>query len=119
MIRLIRPHSFELALQNQYSQPAGAERHGPMRDVERRFALPWFIYSLNSLASSSYQIGSREDADTADRFFQLSYVEPRHALAHSAQQIRGDRPHAARHSISRQNFLAVRSINRCHIADLR
>ena len=27
-----------------------------MRDVERRFALPWSIYSLNSMASSRYQI---------------------------------------------------------------
>src|SRR5260370_38804735 len=30
-----------------------------MRDVERRFALPWSIYSLNSKASSSYQISQR------------------------------------------------------------
>src|SRR5258708_24926938 len=84
LIRLIRPHSFELSLQNQYSQPAGAEGKGPMRDVERRFALPWSIYSLNSTESSSYQIGRGEDADAADKFFQLSDVQPRHALAHGA-----------------------------------
>jgi hypothetical protein len=27
-----------------------------MRDVECRFTLPWCIYSLNSMASSSHQI---------------------------------------------------------------
>src|SRR5260370_10569522 len=31
MIRLIRPHSMEPALQNRYSQPAGAERLGESR----------------------------------------------------------------------------------------
>src|SRR5260370_32023783 len=30
-----------------------------MRDVERRFALRWSIYYLNSKASSSYQISQR------------------------------------------------------------
>jgi len=72
-----------------------------MRDVERCFAFPWPIYSLNSAASSRYHIRGRGVADAVDRNFQLSDVEPRHTLAHGAQQIRGDRPDAARHAICR------------------
>src|SRR6267378_2868897 len=89
-----------------------------MRDVERRYALPGSIYSLNSMASSRYQISREELLNAAHRNFLLSDVEPRHALAHGAQQIRGDRPDAARHAIRRQYFLALRAINGGHIADL-
>src|SRR6266576_3983213 len=46
------------ALTAKSVQPARRSR-GPMRDVERRFALPWSIYSLNSMASSRYQIRQR------------------------------------------------------------
>jgi hypothetical protein len=56
-----------------------------MRDVERLFAFPWSIYSLNSVASSRYQMYGRKFTDAADGVFQLSDVEPRHALAHRAQ----------------------------------
>jgi hypothetical protein len=56
-----------------------------MRDVERLFAFPWTIYSLNGMASSKYQIRGRKFTDAADGVFQLSDVEPRHALAHRAQ----------------------------------
>src|SRR6266851_1211505 len=54
-----------------------------------------------------------------DRTFQLLDVEPRDTLAHGAQQIRGDRPDAARHAICRQHLLAVRPVDRGHVADLR
>jgi len=51
-----------------------------MRDVERRFALPWSIYSRNSMASSRYQISSNQQKrklpDAVDRNFLLSDVEP-------------------------------------------
>src|SRR5712671_534331 len=44
-------------------QPArsrGEERKEPMRDVERRFAFQPSIYSLDRVASSRYQVDSRE-----------------------------------------------------------
>src|SRR5437773_4714866 len=45
-IRLIRPHSFASSLQNQYSQPAGAESgRGPMRDVRRFYIAVVYILS--------------------------------------------------------------------------
>src|SRR5437879_1508369 len=50
---------------------------------------------------------AEELPNAVDRNFLLSDVEPRHALAHGAQQIRGDRPDAARHAIRRQYFPAV------------
>jgi len=56
-----------------------------MRDVERRFAFPWSIYSLNSVASSRYQIRGRKFADAVDGIFQLSDVQPRYTLAYRAQ----------------------------------
>src|SRR5260370_26592716 len=40
-------------------------------------------------------------------------------LAHAAQQIRSNRADAARHAIRRQYFLAIRAVDRRHIADLR
>ena len=58
-----------------------------MRDVERRFALPWSIYSLSSLPSSGCQSLKEESPNAVGKILQLSNVQPRHALAHSAEQI--------------------------------
>src|SRR5216684_2920106 len=102
----------------RYKPARRAERRGPMWDVERCFALPWSIYSLNGAASSKCQIGGRDDTDAVDKIFQLLDVEPRDALAHGTQQIRGDCADSTRHAIRRQDFFAVRAIDRGHIADL-
>ncbi len=69
----------------QPARRSGEVGRGPMRDVERRFAFPWSIYSLNSVASSRYQIRGRKFADAVDGIFQLSDVQPRYTLAYRAQ----------------------------------
>ena len=56
MIRLIRPHSIELALQNQYSQPAGAERLGESR------CEMWNARRLYTLAILWRQAGIKSEA---------------------------------------------------------
>src|SRR5258708_15329570 len=102
----------------QPARRSGEVGRGPMRDVERRFALPWFIYSLNDVTSSRYQIRGRKFADAADGIFLLSDVEPRYALAHGALQIRRHCPDAARHAIRRQHFLSVSPVRSGHLPDL-
>src|SRR6266478_4294826 len=76
----------------------------------------WMAYQ--SSMRNRCKSAAEELLNAAHRNFLLSDVEPRHALAHGAQQIRGDRPDAARHAIRRQYFLALRAINGGHIADL-
>src|SRR5713101_2043867 len=73
---------------------------------------------LTTWRQAGIKSAAEELPDAVDRNFLLSDVEPRHALAHGAQQIRGYRPDAARHAIGRQYFLAARAINRGYIADL-
>jgi hypothetical protein len=43
-----------------------------MRDVQRRFALPWSIYSFGSMASSSWQCRGKEDTDAMDGILESS-----------------------------------------------
>src|SRR5229473_2217353 len=53
----------------RYKPARRAERRGPMWDVERCFALPWSIYSLNDAASSKCEIehGHIHGDDSDDR----------------------------------------------------
>src|SRR5258708_24578747 len=77
------------------------------------------LYTLSIVwRQAGIKSAAEELPNAAYRNFLLSETEPRHALAHGTQQIRSDRPHAARHAIRRQYLLAVRAINRGHIADL-
>src|SRR5947208_8440376 len=57
----------------------------------------WNVWRQADIKSAAEEL-----PDAVDRNFLLSDVEPQHALAHGAQQIRGYRPDAARHAIRRQ-----------------
>src|SRR6267378_6459650 len=117
MFRLIRPHSFHLPLQNQYSQPAERVGTEPMRDAERPDAFPPSIYSLIRVTSRRYRKEKSQRIETADRDCTLWDVEPRHALAHGAEKIRRHGSHAPCHQIRRQPLAAGGAVNRRYIAD--
>jgi len=71
---------------NQYSQPAGAERR-PMRDVERRFALPG-LYSLIVRRQAAIKSARSSASSTAE--FGEALADPREMPeAHEAASATG------------------------------
>src|SRR6266550_4762907 len=76
-----RSGSYDLTVSSSHckistASPQERRSRGPTRDVERRFALPWFIYSLNSMASSRYQISSNQQ----QRNYRMQWIETSYYL---------------------------------------
>src|SRR5437016_6591608 len=77
------------------------------------------LYTLSTVwRQAGIKSAAVEMPNAADGNFQLSDVEPWDALAHSAQQVRRDRPNTSCHAIRRQDLRVIRAIDRGHIADV-
>jgi hypothetical protein len=55
-----------------------------MRDAQRFFALPWFIYSLNITASREFPNERGEHSGETSRAFPLWEIQSWYALVHRA-----------------------------------